>query len=553
MRCAIYARYSSDRQKATSIDDQVRKCRQLAETKSSWRILDELIFTDEAVSGTRNDREGFNRMLEAAKQKRFDVLIVDDTSRFARDLPYALTQTEFLSYLGIELYFVAQGMSSRSEQFRMTMTMNGMIDEQYVAALGLKTKRGLEGAAIRGNHTGGRCFGYKNTPVYGEKLDAFGHREIVGSKLEVDPAQAETVRRIFAMYADGTSLKKIAKQLNKEGVEAPVPQLHRVQQSWAHTSIRAMLKNERYRGIVVFGKTRKVKHPVTKKRVKQLGSISEMVRKEFPEQRIVSEALWERVRSRIESVKKAYGDRGCHGGLSRAGAGVSNPYIFSGLLKCAECGANLALVSGRGKNHREPDYGCPMNKFRGTCSNSTTIRKDLLESQLLAKLQNETLRPEVITYTLDKFEEELTKFMRSVTSQMTSLESKRRKLMKEIDNLTDFVADGKGSSAIRSKLEEKERQLQTITEQISSSQPDSVRNKIRDTRRLVESHLRDIRRLLVSRADPQTTKAAIARHMPKIIMKPAVKPDGRKVYQVISEWELLGASLGRVVGAEGQS
>ena len=69
MRCAVYARYSSDRQKATSIDDQVRKCRQLSKTQPDWRVLDDFIFTDEAVSGSRNDREGFNQMISAAKRK----------------------------------------------------------------------------------------------------------------------------------------------------------------------------------------------------------------------------------------------------------------------------------------------------------------------------------------------------------------------------------------------------------------------------------------------------------------------------------------------------
>lgn len=549
MRCAVYARYSSDRQKATSIDDQIRKCRQLADTKAGWRISDDLIFTDEAVSGSRSDRGGFNRMLEAAKHKRFDVLLVDDTSRFARDLPYALTQTEFLSYLGIEIYFVAQGINSKSEQFRLMMAMNGMMDEQYVTALGQKTKRGLEGAALRGNHTGGRCFGYKNIPIYGEKLDPFGNKAVVGSKLEVDPLQADIVRRIFTMYAEGVSLKKIAKQLNKEGVTSPVPQLHRVQQSWVHTSIRAMLHNERYRGVVVYGKTRKVKNPITKRRVKQPGSVSEMVRKEFPEQRIISEELWRSVHNRIKSVKRAYGDRGYRGGLSIAGTGASNPYIFSGLLKCSECGSNLVLVSGRGKNHREPDYGCPMNKFRGTCSNNFTIRKAILESQLLSKIQTQILAPEVIDYTLTRFEAELKKAMQSITGQLDILETRRRKLTKEIDNLTDFIAEGKGSVAVRNKLADKERQLQTLTEQITASTPESIRTKVQETRSFVESNLRDIRRLLGS--DPQSAKAAIARHMPQIEMKPVLRPDGRKLYRITSEWELIDG--GRVVGAEGQS
>src|SRR5579872_7117341 len=133
-------------------------------------------------------------------------------------------------------------MSSKSEQFRMNMTVHGMMDEQYVTALAQKTKRGLEGAAERGNHTGGRCFGYKNVPIESnEKLDAYGRPAIIGSRLEVDPEQAAIVGRIFTMYAGGMSLKKIAKTLNSEGVPSPQQPRGRIQRSWVHTCLRAML------------------------------------------------------------------------------------------------------------------------------------------------------------------------------------------------------------------------------------------------------------------------------------------------------------------------
>ena len=59
-------------------------------------------------------------------------------------------------------------------------------------------------------------------------------------------------------------------------------------------------------------------------------------------------------------------------------------YLFSGLLKCAECEANLTIVTGRGKDHKSSAYGCPHHLNRGTCSNDLRVRRDLIESQLLA-------------------------------------------------------------------------------------------------------------------------------------------------------------------------
>jgi site-specific DNA recombinase len=551
MRCSIYARYSSDRQKATSIDDQIRKCRQYAASKN-WQVLDDYIFADEAVSGSRSDREGFNRMLKAANRKplAFDCLLVDDTSRFARDLPYALTKTDLLDFYGVEIQFVAQGINSKSEQFRTLMTLNGMIDEQYSTALGKKTRRGLEGTAERGNHTGSRCFGYRNVAIESQdQKDAYGRPALVGAKLVVDPEQSEIVRRIFTMYGDGHSLKGIARKLNAEKVTSPKPSLGRIQQTWCPSSIRVILRNERYRGIVIFGKTRKVKNPITKKRIQRPGSPEDMIRHEAPEQRIVSEDLWNRVQARSTAIKKVYGERGRKGGLSRSGNAAGNPYIFSGLLKCSECGANLVIVSGRGKNHGEPHYGCPMNFLRNTCSNNVRIRKDILEEQLLDKLQNEVLRKEVIEYALSRFEDELTRAVRDISGQMSSLNAKRRKLEKELRNLTKAVASGLDSAAVRAEIVGREREIQNIDSQIVAAKPDSVRVKINDARRFVESSLRDIRKLLGS--DAATAKATIARHMPSIVLKPSARPDGRRYYQVVSEWELLEGGVALLNGAEG--
>ncbi|MGD1211254.1 MAG: recombinase family protein [Candidatus Acidiferrales bacterium] len=551
MRCAVYARFSSDRQKATSIDDQVRKCRQHAKIKG-WEILDDFIFTDEAISGSRSDRDGFNKMLKAAERtpRSFDCLLVDDTSRFARDLPYALTKTELLDFYGIEIHFVAQGINSKSEQFRTLMTINGMVDEQYSVALGQKTKRGLEGTAERGNHTGGRCFGYRNIPIESKnQTDAYGRATIVGAKLEVDPDQAETVRRIFQMYVDGHSLKTIAKMLNADKVASPQPALGRIQQSWCPSSIRVMLHNERYRGVVIFGKTRKLKDPRTKKRVQRANVEADMIRKEFPEQRIVSDGLWNKVQDRIKQVKEIYGERGRKGGLTRARA-LHSPYLFSGLMKCGECGGNLVIVSGKGRNHTEAHYGCAMNAFRNTCSNSLRIRKDVLENQLLEKLQTEVLQEDAIEYALSRFEEELTKGVRNVGSQMSRLEQRKRKLERELHHLGKAIASGLDSQTLRAGIAEREAEITDIHSQIICAKPDTVRTKIRDARKFVESSLKDIRKLLNS--DPATAKATLSRHMPSIVLSP--EPNRR--YQVVSQWELLpgsAISAGYTSGAEGQS
>jgi len=85
---AIYARYSSDEQRATSIDDQVRRCKALA-TQHGYDVKEEFVFADAAVTGSAEGldrRVAYHRLLEAWEAKAFDALIVDEVSRLGRDV-----------------------------------------------------------------------------------------------------------------------------------------------------------------------------------------------------------------------------------------------------------------------------------------------------------------------------------------------------------------------------------------------------------------------------------------------------------------------------------
>ncbi len=157
MRCAAYARYSTDRQNPLSIEDQLRKCREFAKG-TGWEFLEGYIFTDEAITGTTDVRSGLRRMLDAAcsSQRPFDVVLVDDTSRLSRHLADSLRIFEQLSFVGVRLVFISQGIDTGTEQAEILMATHGIVDSLYIKELAKKTHRGMEGVAIRGFHTGGR-------------------------------------------------------------------------------------------------------------------------------------------------------------------------------------------------------------------------------------------------------------------------------------------------------------------------------------------------------------------------------------------------------------
>ena len=391
LRCAAYARYSSDLQSPRSIEDQLRICREYAQSRG-FIFLEEHVYVDEALSGVGADRPGLGRLLEAALSsgRPFDIILLDDSSRLARNTKDALTFFERLNFAGIRLIAVSQGIDSDNEQAHVLVTVHGMVDSLYVKELAKKTHRGLEGLMLRGQHTGGRCFGYDSVPVPGT----------TGKQLVINENEAMVVRRIFEMSADGQSLKTIAKTLNRECVPPPRPRAGKRYATWCPTCIRAMLRRDLYAGKVIWNTSRFVKVPGTNKRVRRARPQNEWRTVPHPELQIVSDDLWQRVKERQENLLVTYGGAKRKGLQPRS---ATSPYLLSGLLKCGVCGANLIIVTGYSSYGNYPKYGCSQHFNRGACSNAVMVRRDWVEERLLDDLQNQVLKREAIEYVLEEF------------------------------------------------------------------------------------------------------------------------------------------------------
>jgi len=135
LRCAIYARFSSARQSLTSIADQIRKCREYAE-RQGWAVEPEHVYSDEAISGASTAREGLQQILAAATSaaRPFDCILIDDTSRLTRKLADALNLYEKLTFAGVRLVAVSQGVDSESAQAELLIGVHGLIDALCIGA-----------------------------------------------------------------------------------------------------------------------------------------------------------------------------------------------------------------------------------------------------------------------------------------------------------------------------------------------------------------------------------------------------------------------------------
>lgn len=110
MKAAIYGRYSSENQKEQSIDDQVRVCREYA-LKHDIHVLQEHIYFDEAASGSLRKRPGLEALKQAAEQKVFDAVMIDDSSRLSRDNQYFNTILCLFQFWGVDLISVSDGLN----------------------------------------------------------------------------------------------------------------------------------------------------------------------------------------------------------------------------------------------------------------------------------------------------------------------------------------------------------------------------------------------------------------------------------------------------------
>ena len=359
MRCGCYARFSSDLQRQTSIDDQLAVARRYA-APLGWAILAPHVYTDEGVSGISIEgRPGIQALLAAAQTtpRPFDVLLVDDSSRVARDLRDALLVMRLLKFAGIRTIYISQQIDSDNEQAETLLTVHGLVDGLYLQEMSKKIKRGLVGQLERGYHTGGRTYGYHTTSVYDPsgKRDANGPI-MVGKQIAIDPEAAAIIRRIYDAYADGTPIPRLIDQLTDEGV--PAPRGGR----WTMKTIRRVLQNERYRGFQIYGQHRCDRRPGTNQRVQRRQPREAWHMRERPDLRIVSDAQWERVTARRSAIQAGFKVHPGPRNLARGRSALYSPHLFSGFMRCGTCGGTFCTVSG---GQGSPRYGCATRPATG--------------------------------------------------------------------------------------------------------------------------------------------------------------------------------------------
>ena len=542
IRCAIYTRYSSDLQRPTSSEDQIRNCHAAAKDKG-WDVLDEYIRSDEELTGrTVVGREGSADLMRRAEQnpKPFDCILIDDTSRLGRYLPDVLKESDTLLFHGVFIYFVSDRLDTRDEGSRIIHMVKGYGDERYSKDLAKKVHRGQEGCIRKGYTAGGTCYGYKNKYLTDPTVKERGQDRVVGVEQEVIREQAAVVVRIMELRAAGSSFSQIAKTLNAEGVPAPRRKYRgRIQEYWVPSSIKEITRNELYRGVRVWNRTEKLLHPTKGRKAKRVRPQSEWIRVDCPGLRIVSDELWDRVQQTNQRMKDLiYGRR--QGGFNRTPA--SRTYLFSGRMTCGVCGGKYSVIIGG--HPSKVRYGCTNHRFRNTCTNKITILRNRLEPQLISAISKNLLDPRLAPQRLRDFSDQLKaameleeKLATEAASNGPTLIAERADLERQAVRLADAIGQHGYSSVLSAQLSKVEARMAEI-ERLLAAKPVLKLPKFTDQQiaEFLRHECQDFCDALTG--DPEFARQEIQKRIKKLVLTPKETPEG-PVLEVSGDVALL--------------
>ena len=455
-RIATYARFSTDKQRDASIEDQLRNCRNYA-ARHDWKIV--LNFEDRAISGASKERPGFLAMLKASGAGGFDILLVDDLSRFSRDDIETKTLIRRFKYQGLRIIGVSDGYDSAAKGEKIQSSMRGLMNEIFLDDLREKTHRGLTGQALIGNSTGGRSYGYSHVPINdASKLDPYGRPIVLSARRAIEPEQAKVVVQIFDYFAKGWSPRTIAKHLNEQSIPSPRGG------KWLQSAIygdklegTGILNNSLYSGRVVWNRRQWLKNPDTGKRTYIKRPESEWIVTNMPELRIVDAELWDKVKSRQTKLQAEVGDRIRLGLRAASSAGSSTgrgfKYLFSGLLKCGHCGANFVM-------HSVTSYGCAQNLNGGhaACPNQLRLPRRKAEKNLLNVLKQELLTPEACDVFMVEVKKQLNSYADATQSNTKQLQCKVDNAQDAINKIMKAIMAGVVTATTKAALETAEEQ-----------------------------------------------------------------------------------------------
>jgi len=425
---ALYARVSSQKQAdENTIDSQLAALRQRI-LSDQFQVLPEMEFCDNGYSGAELVRPALEQLRDRLATSTIDRVYVHSPDRLSRKMAHqAILIEEFRKY-ECEIVFLNHDGIVDSPEANLLVQMQGMIAEYEREKIMERTRRGRKHSASLGNVSvfGRAPYGY----CYVSKAQNEGV-----ARWDVDPVQSEHVRHMFHWVGEGgCSLAEVVRRLSDRSIQT----VHG-KPTWDCSTIRGILNNPAYHGHAIYGKQRLLPRKPGKRakrgdpavprqaKVAVATNVSEQIVISVPA--IVDQALFERVRERMEVNQKRQRERQSGG-----------RYLLSGLMLCGVCGS--AYCSRRAGDERKSYYRCiGTNKHRrqdsAICDNGS-VKGEEVESLVWAEVCLLLRDPDRLRSELERRRDE----PNTTSEQLKVLEKTVSDLRARLDRLIDGYESG---------------------------------------------------------------------------------------------------------------
>lgn len=516
-KAVAYARYSSDNQRSESIDAQLHDIREWA-SNNGYQII--RVYTDEAETGTSDDRDGFLQMIADSRVGDFETVLVHKSDRFARNKWDAAIYKKALWENGINIIYVTQPMlcDDTPEGFLMEGIFESL-DQYYSLNLGREVMKGMSENARNCKHNGGR-------PPLGYDVDPATKTYIINEK------EALAVRLIFEMYDKGFSLDTIVRELNAKGFKT------KSGGAFCKNSISDILRNEKYIGVYIFNRAI---HKVKGKRNNRKSKPSDQViRIPGGMPQIIDKELWDRVQARIEKRRRDPGERAHNKAVSE--------YLLTGKIECGLCGYKMVGKNGGtwGNKTRYDYYICNNRERKHECK-AKMIRKDVIERLVLEELEKKVLNPALFPVLAAEIHKGMSSMGNESKKELVYLKAELTKVQAKINNILDIIEGGTGSAELAARLAQRENEKAVLVNRIQEIERKTKASTI--TREMILAYLEQEYKGLKS-DDTLTAKALIDRYVARVIIyeddfevvfKILHTDGGGEPYQVVCRNVLLSA------------
>ena len=302
-RVAAYARVSCEKDTMLhSLAAQIDYYRKYIIRNPAWEFVG--VYADEAKTGTKDDREQFQKLLFDCRSGKVDMVITKSISRFARNTVTLLDAVRELKERGINVFFEDENISSISEEGELMLTLMASQAQEESLSCSENCKWRIRKGFEQGQPSTCTMLGYR----------------LVNGEIKVVPSEAEIVKEIFNLYISGYGVQKITNTLNERGVQSEKISF------WHPDTIRGILRNEKYVGEFLLQKTLRENH-LSKKQVLNKGQLPQFYITDDHEP-IISREQFAMVQDEIAHRAE------------RHNRSAPKKSVFTGKIHCAVCGKN---------------------------------------------------------------------------------------------------------------------------------------------------------------------------------------------------------------------